>query len=188
MREHCASRPQEDGDQVFGRTPKLPRELAPTLEREERVITWARTDEGAVVVTNRGLWLPGERGRLPWHEIHKATWAESILTLTGSAADDASDYAFAHDVEPIRVRLSEPGAVPRRVRERVLASVAYSTLYPVPGGGSARVVARRVSGRDGLNWSVRLEGAAASRTEDPAVKAAVDQFVAASKASIDAAP
>jgi hypothetical protein len=184
---------------VLGRMPKLPAGLSPALEREERVLAWAPTvtdelaaddpandDPGAVVVTNRGLWLP-DRPRLGWHEIHKAVWADGSLTVTPAAEVDAGpDYAIAADAPTISVALAEPGMVPRRVRERVTASVAYTSVYPVPGGGSARVVARRVSGRDGLAWSVRLEGNATQNQTDPAVRAAVDQFVADSKSAIAA--
>ena len=35
---------------------------------------------GAVVVTTRGLFLPG-RERLGWHQIHKASWANPKLTV-----------------------------------------------------------------------------------------------------------
>jgi len=183
---------------VFGRTPKLPADLRPDLERDERVIAWARAGDAAIVVTNRGLWWPGRPERIWWHEIHKATWADGRLTVTGAVPVPAapaagpvdeprpdvaehSGYVLVEDAPPISVMLTEPGAVPRRLRERVNASVAYTTLYPVPGGG-ARVVGRRVSGRDGLRWSVRFEGAVQS--DDPAVRAAVDQFVSESKASI----
>ncbi len=195
---------------MFGRTPKLPADLTPKLDREERVITWARADDAAIVVTNRGLWLPGADSRLGWHEIHKAAWAEGVLTVTGaiftpgvdSHTEDvgtdpegapvasglvpADGYTFATDAAPIRVRIPEPGPVPRRVRERVNASVGFTSLYPVPGGGAARVVARRVSGRDGLTWSVRLESGAEKNQDVPEVRAAVDQLVASAKASISA--
>jgi hypothetical protein len=172
---------------VFGRVPKLPAELRPKLERDERVIAWARAEESAIVVTNRGLWLPGADDRIGWHEIHKAAWADGVLTVTGAAFttdEEHSGYALATDAAPIRVRLADPGAVPRRVRERVNSSVAYTSLYPVPGGGGARVVARRVSGRDGLTWSVRLEAGAARNGDHPDVRAALDQLVADAKASI----
>jgi hypothetical protein len=183
---------------VFGRKPKLPANLMPALDRNERVLAWARargSEDAVVVVTNYGLWLPGASApdaegalgataRLGWHEIHKAAWAEGTLTVTGSSATPGADYSISADVPPITVRIEDPGAVPRRVRERVNASVAFTSAYPVPGGGSARVVARRVAGRDGLTWSVRFEGAATKNQDDPGVRAVVDQSVADAKASI----
>jgi hypothetical protein len=170
---------------VFGRMPKLPAALTPALERDERVLAWAPTAGAAVVVTNRGLWLP-DSPRLGWHEIHKAAWADGTLTVTPATMTPGPDYAIASDATPVTVTLAEPGMVPRRVRERVTASVAFTSVYPVPDGGSARVVGRRVSGRDGLIWSVRFEGTAGHQEDDPAVRASVDQFVASSKSSISA--
>jgi hypothetical protein len=172
---------------VFGRTPKLPADLTPKLDRDERVITWAKAEGAAIVVTNRGLWLPNVEARTGWHEIHKAAWADGVLTVTGAefTTDDAhAGYAMATDATPTRIPIAVPGAVPRRVRERVNASVAFTSLYPVPGGGAARVVARRVSGQDGLTWSVRLEGPATKNASHPDVQAAVDQLVSDAKASI----
>jgi hypothetical protein len=168
---------------MFGRMPKLPAALTPTLEREERVLAWAPASSAAVVVTNRGLWLP-DAPRLGWHEIHKAAWADGTLTVTPASMSPGVNYAIAADAAPITVTLAEPRMVPRRVRDRVTASVALTSVYPVPGGGSARVVGRRVSGQDGLTWSVRFEGAAIQNQDDPAVRAAVDQYVAESKSSI----
>src|SRR3954453_18217137 len=56
---------------LFRRRPKLSAALRPALDADERVLAWAAIDDGtAVVVTNRGLWLP-ERDRLGWHDIHK---------------------------------------------------------------------------------------------------------------------
>ena len=176
---------------MFGRTPRLPSDRAPKLERDEHVITWAATESGGVVVvTNRGLWLPDADARIGWHEIHKAAWADGTLTVIGSTAilepaQSRPEYALAVDAPPTSVRLKDPGAVPRRVRERVTNSVAFTSVYPVAGGGSARVVARRVSGQDGLRWSVRLEGGSAANYEaDPLVREMVDELVASAKASI----
>jgi hypothetical protein len=170
---------------VFGRS-KLPAALTPALERDERVLAWGlTTNDAAVVVTNRGLFLPGAP-RLGWHEIHKAAWAESVLTVTAAAITPGDDYAVATDLPPVSVELIEPGQVPRRVRERVTASVVLSSVYAVPGGGSARVVARRVAGRDGLSWSVRFEGAATRNQGDPVVREAVDEFVTEAKSTIPA--
>jgi hypothetical protein len=184
---------------VFGRKPKLSRESTPPLEPEERVLAWARvadTDDRVVVVTNRGLWLPpsaaapsdasdaAEAVRVGWHQVHKAAWAEGVLTVTGSDAEAGEGYAVARDTAPITVRLTDPGAVPRRIRERVTASVAHTSVHPLPGGGAVRVVGRRVPGHDGLSWSVRFEDMTADRIDDPGVRAAVDQFVTTAKAAM----
>jgi hypothetical protein len=70
---------------LFGlkRKGKLPAAARPKLDRDERIVAWSSTVDDAataVVVTTRGLFLPG-RERLGWHEIHKATWSGSRLTV-----------------------------------------------------------------------------------------------------------
>jgi hypothetical protein len=165
---------------VFGRK-KLPAALTPELERDERVLAWAETGSSALVATNRGLWLP-DSVRMGWHEVHKATWADGTLTITGSSSEPLDGFALVSDRPPVTFALADPGVLPRRVRDRVTASVAISTVHKVPGGGSARVVGRRVSGQDGLTWSVRLEQVADEK--DPAVRAYIADLVAAAKASL----
>lgn len=169
---------------MFGRRRKLSAALTPTLERDERVLAWAAVEDTAIVATNRGLWLPGSTERLGWHRIHKATWRDGVLTVTPStseAAEDA-DFAVVADTEPVTVVLTDPSELPKRVRERVTASVAYTSRHPLPGGGAARVVARRVSGRDGLSWSVRYEGDVDSA--DPAVASVAAELVATARTSL----
>jgi len=143
---------------IFRRRPKLPAELRPTLEPEERVVAWARVGEdAAVVATNRGLFLPGREGRLGWHEIHKAAWAGRQLVVTpGEVTEQREGYLVTVDGRPITVNLLEPGDVPYAVRTRVTRSVAVTSHHHVPGGG-VRVVGRRVPGEDGLTWTVRYD-------------------------------
>ena len=168
---------------VFGRR-KPPRSLRPKLDKGERWLAWARSadDPGrAVVVTTLGLWLPG-RARLGWHQIHKATWSGSRLTVIPSVPvgdpvpmDGAGSYAVLADDEPVTVTLAEPGDVPAEVRTRVTRSVAYTAHHPLPGGG-VRVVARRVPGANGLAWHVRYDDG--TPHDDPEVVAATTQLVA----------
>jgi hypothetical protein len=109
-----------------------------------------------VVATNRGLWLP-ERGRLGWHEIHKAAWSGRELRVTpAEVAHDRDGYAVLVDAPVVAVLLLDPGEVPDQVRSRVTRSVAYTAHYPLPVGG-VRVVGRRVSGVNGLSWAVRYD-------------------------------
>jgi hypothetical protein len=98
---------------------------------------------------------------------------------------EGDGYDIVEDLQAVSIRLDLPGDVPRRVRERVTGSVAYSSRHPLPGGGAARVVARRVSGRDGFTWSVRYEGDC--DRDDPTVQKYTAELVAAAKASISQA-
>ena len=142
---------------IFRRKPKLPAELRPPLEPDERVLAWATVgDEGAMVATNRGLWLPGGT-QLGWHEIHKAAWSGRELRVTpAEVAEVREAYAVLVDSPVVSFLLLEPGELPDQVRTRVTKSVAYTTHHPLPVGG-VRVVGRRVSGVDGLSWAVRYD-------------------------------
>ncbi len=163
---------------------RLPAEARPALSADERIVAWAgvdgEADDGALVATNHGLWLPGRDERLGWHEIHKATWSGRVLTVipgepAAPSQDGESEPAVpVVDGEPVAYQLLEPGQLPHQVRVRVTRSVAYSTEHPVPGG-AVRVVARRVTGRDGLQWALRYEGAV--NRDDPQVQRLAAELV-----------
>jgi hypothetical protein len=138
---------------------RLPAGKRPPLERDERVVAWAPTPAGDVVVaTNRGLVLPGRAARLPWHQIHKAVWSGRELVVTPAETVERGDgYEVADDLPSEAHLLLEPRDLPKQVYARVTGSVAYTVHHPFPGGGGVRVVARRVSGVDGLTWTVRYD-------------------------------
>jgi hypothetical protein len=142
---------------LFGRRPRLPVALRPELATDERVLAWAAIGEdAALVVTNLGLWLPGN-GRLGWHEIHKAAWSgRELRIIPAEVAQVRDDYAVLVDAPPLTFLLLDPGEVPDQVRTRVTRSVAYTSHHSLPQGG-VRVVGRRVSGIDGLSWAVRYD-------------------------------
>jgi hypothetical protein len=202
---------------------RLPAELRPELARDERVVAWARVagepgagrDAGgsggggrAVVATNWGLWLPLVAHRHGWHEVHRASWSGTTLTLTmatelarvgeprgdgpggdGPGGDGGVRYAVMVDAAPLAFRLVDPDRLPAQVRQRVNRSVAYTRHHQLPGGGSVRVVARRVSGVDGLRWTVRYEDGA--DPDAPGVTEAtaelVDRAVSQTAAPVDGA-
>jgi len=174
---------------VFRRR-RLPAELRPALERDERVLAWARTQPagtgrvgppggGSVVATNLGLHLPGRPARLGWHEIHKAAWTGRELTvIPGAVVEEQERYVITADQPPITVVVPEPGDLPQVVRTRVTRSVSFSSHHLVPGGG-VRVVARRVPGVDGVSWAVRYDQG--TDPHGPGVADATAQLVSASE-------
>jgi len=167
---------------IFRRRPKLPAAQRPVLEPDERVVAWAVLDEDQVVVaTNRGLFLP-ERARLGWHEIHKATWSGRALSVVPAAVTGSrTGYDVVEDRPPLTHTLLDPGDVPHQVRARVTKSVAYTSHHSVPGGGF-RVAARRVSGADGLWWTVRFDPGTDSESADVRQRAA--ELVVAARAAV----
>ncbi|MGH3678766.1 MAG: hypothetical protein ACRDT2_00310 [Natronosporangium sp.] len=169
---------------MFARRRRLPAELRPPLDPDERVVGWARTDPGsAVVASTAGLFLPGADRRLGWHEIHRAGWSGRALTVTaGERVAQREGYAVTADRPPVTVHLPEPGDLPQVVRTRVTRSVSFTSHHRVPGGG-VLVVARRVPGTDGLTWAVRYDPG--TDPEAPGVPEATDALVAAARAAQD---
>ncbi|GAA2517853.1 hypothetical protein [Winogradskya humida] len=165
---------------LFRRRPKLPADRTPALEPDERVLCWAPSaDDAVLVATNRGLWLP-DGTRLGWHEIHKAAWSGRELMVTpAEIAQQRNGYVVLVDAPVIGFLLLEPGELPDQVRARVTRSVAYTSHHPLPPEGGVRVVGRRVSGVDGLTWSVRYDAKTAVDA-DPIVEV-TDELVASAQ-------
>ncbi|MPZ25023.1 MAG: hypothetical protein GEV12_00860 [Micromonosporaceae bacterium] len=165
---------------------RLPAELRPPLNPDERVVGWAGTDTGGVVVASTaGLFLPGADRRLGWHEIHQAGWSGRALTVTaGEPVAQREGYAVTADRPPVTVHLPDPGDLPQVVRTRVTRSVSFTSHHRVPGGG-VRVVARRVPGTDGLTWAVRYDPG--TDPDRPEVREATDALVAGHRAAQDPA-
>ncbi len=156
---------------LFTRREKPPPEITAELERDERVLSWADTDGGDVVVaTTLGLWWPGDEGRrrIPWQHVDKATWWDNILTVVEA---DVVDDELLVDRPPVHATLAVPRDLPPVVRKRVESTVIRSELLRVPGG-TVRFVARRRPGRDGVVWWARLEpGTRADATVRSAISA-----------------
>lgn len=137
---------------IFRRRERPPGDLVALLDRDERIVSWADTDTGAVAASNRGLWVPAYR-RIGWELVDKAAWRDGVLSVTEA---ELVDELLLRDLPPIHLRLTVPRDLPPTVRRRVESSVVRSEVMPV-AGGAARFVGRRVPGRDGVSWWARLE-------------------------------
>jgi hypothetical protein len=157
---------------------RLPAPARPKLVRDERVIAWAATSTGpsrCVVVTNLGLWLP-DRERLGWHQIHKAAWSGSRLTVVPAVLVDTREgYDVTADDSAVQVDLVDAGNVPAEIRTRVTRSVVHTSHHVLAGGG-VRVVSRRRPGVNGVHWQVRYDEG--TDPADPAVVDATQELVA----------
>jgi hypothetical protein len=194
---------------LWHRRPKLPADRRPPLDRDERVLAWAESVRGVLVATNRGLWLPPAVGpaadpgvaaadpatgagavagsmRLGWHEIHKATWAgDRLAVIPARVVEELDDYVVVADLPARNFTLADPGELPHQVRTRVTRSVGPSTHYPLAGrNGGVRVVARRISGQDGLTWTARYDPGIDH--DDPLVRKATGELVAEARAAATA--
>ena len=163
---------------------RLPADKRPKLDADERVVAWAgATGDDVLVVTNFGLWLPGSSERLGWHELHKATWSGRQLALIAAhQVDEVDGAAVMEDLPSLVLTLLDPDGVPEQVRVRVNRSVAYTSHHPLPDGGGVRVVARRVSGVNGLHWAVRYDRDTDRST--PGVAEVTGQLLAQARVSI----
>lgn len=142
---------------LFQRRAAPPADAMAALPKGERVVSWACADSGDVVLaTQRGLWWPDADGlrMIGWEHVDKATWRDGRLTVIQA---DVVDDLLLIDRVAQSVELSTPRDLPAAVRKRVESNVVRSELRAV-GGGLARFVARRIPGRDGVVWWVRLEG------------------------------
>lgn len=169
---------------LFRRTPRLPSQHRPPLADDERVLAWSMADPGerVVVVTNYGLWLPGHADRLGWHDVHKAVWSGRELAITpAQEVAERTGYRVVADGPVESFLLLDPGDVPEQVRARVTRSVVYTSHHPL-GGGGVRVVARRVTGVNGLTWTVRYDPGLPA--DDPGVVEQIDALVAAARATV----
>jgi hypothetical protein len=141
---------------LFRRRDSPPADALAGLPRDERVVSWADVVDGTVVLaTPSGLWWPGaDTPRLiAWQHVSKATWRERTMTVTEA---EVVDDLLLVDRPPVSVELAVPRDLPPVVRKRVEANVVRSELLTIVGG-TARFVARRVPGRDGVVWWARLE-------------------------------
>ncbi|HST48682.1 hypothetical protein [Jatrophihabitans sp.] len=150
---------------LFGRRVRLPAGLRALLAPDERVLAVAEDGPAAVAATQFGLWLPVAEGpvadgaapagwrRIGWDQVVKATWGEEGLQVIEGELDAGG---VVTDRPARTLRLAEPRNLPAVVRTRVEASIARWEQVRVPGG-TARIVARRRAGTDGLIWTARLD-------------------------------
>ena len=150
------------------RRERPPAALLALLDHDERVVSWAHADLGAVAATTRALWLPSGDSfrRIGWELVDKAVWRDGVLTVV--EAEDVDDLLL-RELPAVSLTLIEPRDLPPAVRRRVEASVVRSDVLAVDGG-AARFVARRVPRRDGVTWRARLEPGTA---DTPATRASV---------------
>lgn len=151
---------------LFGRTRTVvPAELRRRFASHERIVAVGDTSSGRpVVATQQGLWWPepdGDWRLIGWNTVVHATWQDSSLLVTEGVTDDDG---IVEDLPAHGLELTEPRNLPQVVRDRVEASIARTEQVTVPGG-TARIVARRVPGRDGVVWTARLDASTPASPE-----------------------
>jgi hypothetical protein len=152
----------------FARPPEPVRvAVLASTDPDERVLAWGTLARGGgwLVATSRGLRVVPSQVTsvkdadvevLPWHEIGSAKW---VATADGGGRFQVVPLA---EVEPgvqarqpeVRHALSDAGDLPAVVRRRVDQTVVASQRSPLPGGGGVLLVARRIPGQPGREWTV----------------------------------
>lgn len=140
-------------------TAALPEGFAGRLETDEHVLAVADSQDGPVVATHLGLWVPGGDGtrRIGWHLLSKATWNGGELGLVeAEETGDAGGAVLLRDLPRRRLALTSAGRLPDVVHTRVTSSIKSSQHRDLAGGG-AWFVQRKVPGRDGIVLQVRAD-------------------------------
>ena len=170
----------------FARAPEPVRAVvAASPDADERVLAWGELAGGAgwLVATSQGLRVVqpdgGEdSGVLRWHEVGAARWQ--------AAGSGGGRFVVTPltEVEPgVQARqperryvLTDAGDLPATVRRRVDETVVASQRAPLPGGGGVLLVARRLPGRPGREWTVVFDDDA--DRSDPAAREVAQQKLA----------
>jgi hypothetical protein len=171
----------------------LPAEAEQGLESGERVTAWADlTGGGYAVATQRGLWLPAgtngtvgapRRERLDWHLVDRAVWRSPVLALTVAVPRGELGGATVIEELPARtISVANPRRLPPEVRLRVTKSVWYAEDQGLRPAGAVRIVARRISGRDGLSWHLRF--APGTNLDDPVLRAEATRLLDTTRKAI----
>jgi hypothetical protein len=149
----------------FSRPPEPVRAAvaAASVEVDERVLAWGELVAGGwLVATSRGLRVvPADPATattgdvLPWHEVAGATWAAAGAGGTFTVTPLAEVEPGVQTRQPARrFVLTDAGDLPATVRRRVDETVVASQRAPLPNGAGALLVARRVPGQPGREWTV----------------------------------
>lgn len=160
-----------------------PADVLAQLPSGERVVSWADIAGGAVVLaSSSGLWWPalndGPR-LIRWQHVTKAVWQDGRLAVIEA---DVVDDLLLVDRAPVAAQLEVPRDLPPVVRKRIESNVVRSELLSL-GAGTARFVARRVPGQDGVQWWARL---ADGTVDTEQARAAVSARLAILRAEHDA--
>ncbi|MCP2248960.1 hypothetical protein [Lentzea aerocolonigenes] len=138
------------------------------LEPDETVIAHAPVQDGHLVVTSLGLWVPGPR-RIGWHLISKVKWEGALRVVEALEASAEGPVVLLEDLPAQRFAVDDPRRVLRAISQRVEGSIRHRERVESPG---VWILQRKIPGRDGFVWQARGDAG----VELEAVRAAVSAF------------
>jgi hypothetical protein len=152
-------------EQLRRRFARAPEQVRAAVENagvaDERILAWGelRGSEGWLVATSRGLRTLGPDGSaldlLRWYEVALARWAARPPGGSFQVTPLAEVEPGVQTRQPARrFVLTDAGDLPATVRRRVDETVVASQRAPLPNGGGALLVARRIPGQPGREWTV----------------------------------
>src|SRR5689334_24378820 len=107
---------------MLSRRERPPADLLAALDKRERVVSWADTDDDRIIaVTPRGLWWPEPDGLrlMPWERIDKVIWRDGRLTVIEA---DVEDDLLLVDRPAVSAALRVPRDLPPTVHKRVVGN------------------------------------------------------------------
>lgn len=140
-------------------------------------MAWAVTPDGQpVVASTRALYLPGGT-TLAWDEIERAHWEQPSLRLIELTEQEGR--GARHEVE---LDLTHETDLPQAVRTHVSSSYVWSSHARLQPRGGVRIVGRRRSGREVLDWQLVFDRD--TDPQDPALRAQAEEHLAAARRAI----
>lgn len=122
-----------------------------SLEPDEIVVASAPVQDGHLVVTSLGLWVPGPR-RIGWHLISKVKWEGALRVVEAREAGVEGPVVLLEDLPAQRFALDDPGRVMRAISQRVEGAIRARERVESPG---VWILQRKLPGRDGVVWQAR---------------------------------
>ena len=122
-----------------------------SLEPDETVIAFAAVQDGHLVVTSLGLWVPGPR-RIGWHLISKVKWEGALRVVEAREAGTEGPVVLLEDLPAQRFAVAEPGRVLRAISQRVEGSIRHRERVESP---AVWILQRKIPGQDGVVWQAR---------------------------------
>lgn len=137
------------------------------LAAGERVLAYAAADGGYLVATDRALYLPSGY-RIGWEHVEHAGWQRGgvyVREIVALGEEPAEHY----------VGVTEPGALPDIVRDRVTSSIVINQHVRLTQQGGVRMVGRRRPGSGEVVWNLVFDPELDAR--DPEVRARAERVL-----------